>query len=302
MKRACFTAVLLISVVQSFAHADAIYWTTGFGQTLERANLDATEHVIVTTTGNVNRAIALDVHSGFAYWTGVQGRGISRARLDGSGPEYLIGPAGDPEGIALDLEAGKMYWAESLPIPRIQRANLDGSGQETLVEIGQLGPSGLALDPPNGHIYWSDPWGGGIYRFNLDGTGDIELAVDCPDPTGIALDIAGGLIYWAQNGTGNESIRRASLDGSNIEDLVTPADIAFDNPLGVALDLNAGKLYWADRQLQGIRRANLDGSNVEDFMNLAHRPLFIALDVPIPEPAAGLLLAVGTLALLRPKR
>ncbi len=93
---------------------------------------------------------------------------------------------------------------------------------------------------------------------------------------GLTLALSGSLahaqkIYW----TDGEKIRRANLDGSNIEEVVT--GLSF--PLGIALDQGAGKLYWADSAAGKIQRADLDGSNTEDLVIGLPKPYGIALDV-----------------------
>ncbi len=70
-----------------------------------------------------------------------------------------------------------------------------------------------------------------------------------------------GKIYWAD--VRGEKIRRAQLDGSDVEDVVVNL---VETPHGIALDLNGGKMYWCDVTAQKIRRANLDGSVVEDLV------------------------------------
>ena len=60
--------------------------------------------------------------------------------------------------------------------------------------------------------------------------------------------------------TSSDQIRRANLDGSEVETIIA-ADVSF--PADIELELEGGKIYWADRNLDWIRRANLDGSNVE---------------------------------------
>lgn len=81
-------------------------------------------------------------------------------------------------------------------------------------------------------------------------------------------------IYWTEAGAGK--IRRADLDGSNIQDLVTTG---LTSPAGIALDLSAGKMYWADSGAGKIQRADLDGSNVEDLVSGLSKPYGIALDL-----------------------
>ncbi len=81
-------------------------------------------------------------------------------------------------------------------------------------------------------------------------------------------------IYWTEAEPGK--IRRADLDGSNIQDLVTTG---LTSPAGIALDLIAGKMYWADSGAGKIQRADLDGSNVEDLVTGLSNPYGIALDL-----------------------
>ena len=78
--------------------------------------------------------------------------------------------------------------------------------------------------------------------------------------TGWHWDVAGGKLYWADAGA--NKIQRASLDGSNVEDLVTGLGI----PYGLDLDVAGGKMYWTDRQASRIQRSDLDGANVEDLI------------------------------------
>ena len=52
------------------------------------------------------------------------------------------------------------------------------------------------------------------------------------NPQSIELDVAGGRMYWTDSGT--RKIRRANLDGSGVEDLVTTG---LTSPHGIALYL-----------------------------------------------------------------
>ncbi len=77
-------------------------------------------------------------------------------------------------------------------------------------------------------------------------------------------------IYW----TGEAGIRRAHLDGSNAEPVVTGAG----GP--IALDLIAGNIYFPGGSPRRIQRANLDGSDVQDVVSLyVHSVRSIALDL-----------------------
>ena len=81
-------------------------------------------------------------------------------------------------------------------------------------------------------------------------------------------------MYWTT--TVNGEIRRANLDGSNIETLLT----GLGELSGLALDVSGGKMYVieGDRdEDHKIRCANLDGSNIETLLTGAWWGL--ALDV-----------------------
>ncbi len=87
-------------------------------------------------------------------------------------------------------------------------------------------------------------------------------------------------IYWTESG----KIRRANLDGSNIEDILTGLEL----PKDITLDLDNRKIYWVNFRPPKVYRANLDGSNIEEIIDggdqnelpreLLNFPYAIALD------------------------
>jgi predicted outer membrane repeat protein len=121
-------------------------------------------------------------------------------------------------------------------------------------------------------IYFTDRDTDSIYRANSDGTG-VEKIVSTPNPAGIALDVAAGKMYWTSYITNtNCTIRRANLDGTNPEVVITRA---YGVPNGIALDVAGEKIYWVEN---GIRRANVDGSGDEYIISSSARD--VALDLP----------------------
>ena len=89
----------------------------------------------------------------------------------------------------------------------------------------------------------------------------------------LPLNATAQKMYWLDEES--DKIQRASVDGSNIEDLVT----GLGTPEAIALDVSGGKMYWTDKGTDKIQRANLDGSNVEDLITGLTIPEGIALDV-----------------------
>ncbi len=167
----------------------------------------------------------------------------------------------------------RLYWTDA-EADRIQRANLDGSAVEDVIDSGLVNPRGLAVDEAAGKLYWTDYGSDRIQRSNLDGT-EVEdlVTAGLQIPLALALDAAAGKLYWTDNGTNR--IQRSNLDGSEVEDLVT----GLQTPLGLALDQAGGKLYWTDSGADKIQRANLDGTEIEDLVTAGLQiPRGLALD------------------------
>ena len=281
--------------------AGKLYLLDPHARKILRANLDGTEvEDLVTGIGidltavrpiffRTNGRIILDIDAGKMYWTDDNGRTINRANLEiplgqtaatRTDIETLVEGGNGFGGIALDVATGKMYYSQQFPIDdeplrslkQIRRANLDGSNQETLIEIGTgVDPTrDIALDVVAGKIYWTAST---LHRANLDGS-EEETVFDEDFPYGLALDAAAGKVYVTHQG---HAISRANLDGSEVDTLVTGIG---SRPEGIALDVTGGKMYWVDSWLRKVQRANLDGSNVEDLIvNRADGPEGIALDV-----------------------
>jgi len=168
-----------------------MYWTERtsssppYGSRIRRANLNGTGAETLVTPGlGEAMSIALDLAHGKMYWTlydVAPGEGkVQRANLNGTDVEDLVTTGWlDLAGIALDVAHGKMYWCEY----SIRRANLDGTGVETLVPATSC--EGVALDVGGGKVYWAS---GPIRRANLDGTG-VETVVPDRMAISVALDL-----------------------------------------------------------------------------------------------------------------
>src|SRR6185503_16680148 len=105
----------------------------------------------------------------------------------------------------------KIYFTDDLR-QRVQRANLNGSGLETLLP-GVDAPVGLDVDPVAGKFYFalqgSAP---GVQRANLDGTGlEPLITTGIQHPFGLALDLGAGKIFFVDDDL--DAVFSASLDG-----------------------------------------------------------------------------------------
>ncbi|CAM3874903.1 Low-density lipoprotein receptor repeat class B [Vibrio aerogenes CECT 7868] len=189
--------VLEVGLTQGLAIdpiAKKIYWCDwGFWFTKEgkgilySANLDGSGKTAIYSNeahlGNT-RHLSLDLKNRKIYWVDMGDRNhVYRANLDGTDFEDISTITGhSPGGIAVDSENNKIYWTSyygdsgTVNDGSVLRANLDGSGVETLIDSPNANkPSHIELDLPANHLYYVDSNGGKLKRANLDGSEITEM-------------------------------------------------------------------------------------------------------------------------------
>ena len=207
----------------------------------------------------VNRNVTISIFTVILLTYSIQG--ISY------GQDLLIEPSDETNDLVF-------YWAEEWEDSYIIRRMDLANGQSQDVALLSIKPNDIAIDASRGKIYWASAKG--IQRANLDGT-DIQLVAVGSEVDSIYLDVAGGKIYWGDHNP--YKLRRANLDGTNVEDLIT----GFGSSLStIAVDVSGGKIYWARSSTIStilIQRANLDGTNVEDL--ITNRENFTIVDIEV---------------------
>ncbi|XP_005110515.1 low-density lipoprotein receptor-related protein 6 isoform X2 [Aplysia californica] len=161
--------------------------------------------------------------------------------------------------IALDYDStsGFVYWTDD-EVQTIQRAQLDGSEQETLVDTEVDDPNGIAIDWIAQNLYWTDTGTDRIEVSRLNGSSRKVLISDGLDqPRAICLDPEAGYMYWTDWGK-KPRIEKAYLDGTN-RIAVVSTNLGWPN--GLAIDLEERKLYWGDARKDCIEVSDLDGRN-----------------------------------------
>lgn len=125
--------------------AGKIYWSDGQGGptgggSLGWAKLDGTgggEIDVGSIPHGFPNGMAIDIAANKMYW--LSGGKINYANLDGTSggslPLASSPPVTQEGALALDKEAGKIYWSSG-DNNLVNRANLDGSGSETLSTAG----------------------------------------------------------------------------------------------------------------------------------------------------------------------
>ncbi len=182
----------------------------------QRCNLDGTNPEDISTPSWGN--FAINVESRKLYWCNPGG--IHRSELDGTGVEshnYALCCVNsvEPHGDTLFFTAGgglpKGFW----------RADADGSNEQFLHQSGA--PFDLAFDPVENKFYLGALQD--IFRMDPDGS-DFQMVVDqhqSGDVEHVEVDPRGRKLYWVD--VGAKVIRRSNLDGTNIENFVTAADV-----------------------------------------------------------------------------
>ena len=166
----------------------------------------------------------------------------------------VIGMAASTVCVATAGYGQFMFWAEpGGGFDRIQRANLDGADEQTIVISTES--ERLEVDTVDQKLYWIDKDVVEIQRANFDGTSrQTVLTFPVNQPHDLAIDSVSGKLYWTED----SMIRRANLDGTNVETILDALDGLVD--VGkVAVDSIHGQLYWGDWAIYGIRRSSLDG-------------------------------------------
>lgn len=179
------------------ASSGKIYYADQASDFINRADLDGSNiETIITDT--FPTGVAVDLSGGKIYWSNFSV--LKRADLDGTNEETLVTGRDVIAEVELDLVNGKVYWSDTGEVTpgthKIERANLDGTGIETLLDNTQfgsanLGAYGIALDIENEFLYFgaiSTPGNNKIERINFDGTGLTTVASLSAGVNGLAFD------------------------------------------------------------------------------------------------------------------
>ncbi|KAJ9598065.1 hypothetical protein L9F63_026829, partial [Diploptera punctata] len=150
------------------------------------------------------RDIAYDVESDTLYWTSENAIYWYNKTMKNKMGEILIqlDEKDIPHGITLDRCRGYIYWTNRYHInPSIERASLDGSNREVVVNKELFRPLGIAVDEPAGKLYWSNDKEGIYYdirRADLNGK-NIEVLLESKHHDPVDLAIGPHEIYWTDN-------------------------------------------------------------------------------------------------------
>ena len=254
-----------------------IYWTES--NLIRRADFNGENVQLLKTLTSAPKGLALDTSNQKLYITNAWDK-VQRMNLDGTDfePDFIVN-LDAPTAVAVDAAWRKVYWTES---NLIRRAALNGENVETVAtELGT--PSGLVLSPIPAEVRISEAqrppiyWHTGAGALQRLAAAEVEgIAPAAQNTTGIAVDARAGKVYWTEQ-TGNRTgrIRRANLNGRNVQLVKELTSV----PRGLAIDTSNGKLYLTNSWGK-VQRLNLDGTGFQPnlIVNL-DTPEAIAVDV-----------------------
>ena len=165
------------------------------------------------------------------------------------------------EGCGCPTGQSKMYVVRRGTTGAIVRANLDGTGLETIQTFPGGSVFSTKIDPLEGKIYFWDFATKQFHRIPLGG-GPLEN-IWTGDTQQWTFDPAGDRIYTECAGLTNICAFDLAAPTTNVK-LVSPASVA-----ALEVDLFQRKIYWSDVSTtmdRQIRRANLDGSLAENVI------------------------------------
>lgn len=249
----------------------------------------------------VSAMTAQSAHAGFLFWGDFAG--VHRANAaDGSDVRNYPFFAQN-----LLVQGGKLY---SIFENQVSVSNLDGSN----LQPAQSAPAtvqdflrNIARDPL-GNVYTSSADQGHVVRTDVGGESDTIAATGhtFSPPMTLQYEPVQDKVYWmgGWNDLVSGLLQRANPDGSNVETLIGPDLLRFEDYTAYySLDVPGGWVYWGHLGSDRIRRAPLgvvtDGDDIQDFPVAS--PIWALAAEPTPEPAT-LFVLLPALALMRRRR
>jgi low density lipoprotein receptor-related protein 5/6 len=138
-----------------------------------------------------------------------------------------------------------MYWSDWGSHPKLERAWLDGTHREVLVNTSIQWPNGLALDYIERKVYWADAKLDKIEVCNLNGSGR-RVVLDKEVPHIYGFGLIGKHLYWTD--WQRRNLQRIHVDSSHKRDIIAELLPAVMGLKVVDMRLKYGK-YTINREL-----------------------------------------------------
>lgn len=183
---------------------------------------------------------------------------ILQCNLDGTNQITFRSGLDGPDALAIDYQQNQLYWDTPTGVQRGNISDNNVNQKEDFVTGQANDPDGICIDPVTRTLFWNN-YNGGVWKKNLDGTGEAQLI-----PTiggGGSIIVVGSKIYYDDYAaSGDIHLQSANLDGTGVALVASGISRVM---YGLGYEASSDKIYWGDRNLGTIMRANLDGTNAE---------------------------------------
>ena len=203
--------------------------------------------------------MTIDTVNNKLYMSDASGNAIYRSDMDGSNFAIFRSNLDTPTGLAIDYQEKQIYFDSTNGIQRADMTQDDPSQKETFASGIPNDPEGVAIHHGNRTIYWNT-YDGGLWRKNLDGTGETELSSTVDG--GSIIVVNDRLYYDDWQSSGDIHLKSSDLNGGDVMTLATNIPSLV---YGLAYEPATNKIYWGNRNAGKIMRANLDGSETETW-------------------------------------
>jgi len=257
--------------------------TLGTNTTTEKVETNIS--TILTEDGYINNFICGHEFAPIApdsrlYYTDYVEDKIISTNMNGLDIQEIISIGLDaPRGIFVDSKNDYIYWVDHSH-GTINRSTVEGNDAEVIYS-GLPSPIDIFMDNTTNLLYVVDTSLASIIRLDREGQ-HLTTIVDSSDgvenPKVVEILSASGLMYWTET-TIDGKIKRADIDGSNIQVIIS----GLQNPFDMAIDNIADKLYLSNYEgeliFEGvIQNSDLDGLNISDVASGLKVPLRMALN------------------------
>lgn len=169
-----------------------------------RSTIEGGETTVILNKGlDKCDGISIDWLARNLYWTDEGRRSISVLKLSNSTQKRTLIQSQDirPASIVVNPKSGIMFWAHNVWLKAgssyIEKAWMDGTHREYLVNVSVTWPSGLALDLSKNRLYWSDTITNKIESIDFNGK-DRRIAIlkDIEHPYGLSFH--NNILYFVE--------------------------------------------------------------------------------------------------------
>lgn len=215
-------------------HSMTIFWSDMQAKKIFKLTKGSSEPQVIIGSGlDLVEGLALDWVGRNLYWVDSRLKTIEVSTLNGDMRVVMMNleKISQPRGLAIDPapDARWLFWTDWGESPRIERAGLDGSRRQTIINTKIYWPNGITLDTPNKRLYFADSKLDYIDFCNYDGTGRHQVLANSHyllHPH--SLTIYEDTIYWTDRQLNRVTSTRKFRGGNQ-----TVVSHLVSHPLGI---------------------------------------------------------------------